>query len=482
MRGMEDLTVIHDKKAPPSPWLLASYRYATRRFNADAIVHVGTHGLVEWSRGKEWSPAAGDYPEFLVDNVPHAYVFNVLDPVEASIARRRSYATILSHLCPPLKSVEGSSDLRSLHRLVHDYYNAQSESRRASRRPGRRDLRSRRAHRLPRRRSRRMRTTAQYVGAVARRARLARRRVRAGRASTSTDATSPKTTGSTRSMPASSLPTWTSIVWSRAATVWTTTRIARDPQALERRRHLPSRHARRDSRRVAHADRERSLAPRRRSRPQRRARASFARARSPDSAMIGESLRSRRAQGVPRSRARAVEATRPRRRRRTRRLADSPRRALSCDPSHGRRDRRRLERAADRAQHGLDRRAHAAARSGAPQGKRTVEQLLENALEPSAALSRTPSASCFGAARCSRAKASASRRRSTCSARASPRISSAEPSAWTHPAGRARAPAHRHPGQHVDRLQEHVPRRDPPDPRSGCPRRRGRRTARDRTS
>ena len=36
MRGMEDLSVIHDKKAPPSPWLLASYRYATRRFNADA--------------------------------------------------------------------------------------------------------------------------------------------------------------------------------------------------------------------------------------------------------------------------------------------------------------------------------------------------------------------------------------------------------------------------------------------------------------
>ena len=127
MRGMEDLSVIHDKKAPPSPWLLSSYRYATRRFNADAIVHVGTHGLVEWSRGKEWSPASGDYPEFLVDNVPHAYIFNVLDPVEASIARRRSYATILSHLCPPLKSTDGSADLRNLHRLVHEYYNTQSE-------------------------------------------------------------------------------------------------------------------------------------------------------------------------------------------------------------------------------------------------------------------------------------------------------------------------------------------------------------------
>jgi hypothetical protein len=47
----------------------------------------------------------------------------VLDPVEASIARRRSYATILSHLCPPLRSVEGSSDLRNMHHLVHDYYN-----------------------------------------------------------------------------------------------------------------------------------------------------------------------------------------------------------------------------------------------------------------------------------------------------------------------------------------------------------------------
>jgi cobalamin biosynthesis Mg chelatase CobN len=127
MQGMEDMSVIHDKQAPPSPWLLASYRYATRRFNADAMIHVGTHGLVEWSRGKEWSPAKGDYPEFLVDGCPHAYIFNILDPVEASIARRRSYATILSHLCPPMKAVEGSEDLRNLHRLVHDYYNASSE-------------------------------------------------------------------------------------------------------------------------------------------------------------------------------------------------------------------------------------------------------------------------------------------------------------------------------------------------------------------
>lgn len=128
MQGMEDLSVIHDKQAPPSPWLLASYRYATRRFNADAMVHVGTHGLVEWSKGKEWCPASGDYPEFLVDGCPHAYIFNILDPVEASIARRRSYATILSHLCPPLRAVEGSEDLRSLHRLVHEYYNTQSDN------------------------------------------------------------------------------------------------------------------------------------------------------------------------------------------------------------------------------------------------------------------------------------------------------------------------------------------------------------------
>jgi cobalamin biosynthesis Mg chelatase CobN len=127
MRGMEDLSAIHDKQAPPSPWLTASYRYATRRFNADAMIHVGTHGLVEWSRGKEWCPAKGDYPEFLVDGCPHAYIFNILDPVEASIARRRSYATIISHLCPPLRTVEGSEDLRNLHQLVHDYYNTHAE-------------------------------------------------------------------------------------------------------------------------------------------------------------------------------------------------------------------------------------------------------------------------------------------------------------------------------------------------------------------
>jgi cobalamin biosynthesis Mg chelatase CobN len=127
MRGMEDLTKMHDKQAPPSPWLLASYRYATRRFNADALVHVGTHGLVEWSKGKEWCPSKGDYPEFLIDNVPHAYIYNVIDPVEGSIARRRAYATIVSHLSPPLRQVDGSEDLRALHRLVHDYYNTTSD-------------------------------------------------------------------------------------------------------------------------------------------------------------------------------------------------------------------------------------------------------------------------------------------------------------------------------------------------------------------
>ena len=73
-----------------------------------------------------YGTAAGDYPEFLVDRTPHAYIFNIVDPVEASIARRRSYATILSHLCPPLVAVDGSEDLRNLHRLVHDYYNTNS--------------------------------------------------------------------------------------------------------------------------------------------------------------------------------------------------------------------------------------------------------------------------------------------------------------------------------------------------------------------
>ena len=88
-----------------------------------------------------------------IDNVPHAYIFNVLDPVEASIARRRSYATILSHLCPPLRvdrRQRGSAQPAPPRARLLQHA---ERRRREARRHRRRDRRRGRAHRLPGRRA-----------------------------------------------------------------------------------------------------------------------------------------------------------------------------------------------------------------------------------------------------------------------------------------------------------------------------------------
>ena len=88
----------HDKDLPPHHQYAAFYRWLDAE--TDAIVHVGTHGTLEFLRGKELTPAAEDDADMLLGDLPHFYIYQTGNPSEAMTAKRRAMATLVSYSTP----------------------------------------------------------------------------------------------------------------------------------------------------------------------------------------------------------------------------------------------------------------------------------------------------------------------------------------------------------------------------------------------
>ncbi|MDX2099505.1 MAG: cobaltochelatase subunit CobN [Leptolyngbyaceae cyanobacterium bins.59] len=110
---------------PPQEYL-AFYYWVRQCFGAQAIVHVGKHGNLEWLPGKSLALSQDCYPEVAIGPLPHLYPFIVNDPGEGSQAKRRAQAVILDHLTPPLTRAELYGPLQELENLIDEYYEAQS--------------------------------------------------------------------------------------------------------------------------------------------------------------------------------------------------------------------------------------------------------------------------------------------------------------------------------------------------------------------
>lgn len=105
----------------PHHGFMAFYLYLDRIFRADAIVHVGTHGALEFMPGKQAGLSDQCWPDRLIGELPNIYLYSVNNPSEGSIAKRRSYATLISYLTPPLESAGLYRDLASLKELIRSY-------------------------------------------------------------------------------------------------------------------------------------------------------------------------------------------------------------------------------------------------------------------------------------------------------------------------------------------------------------------------
>ena len=108
---------------PPHNYF-AFYAWLREAFGADAIVHLGKHGNLEWLPGKALALSAECFPEAVLGPTPHLYPFIVNDPGEGTQAKRRTSAVIVDHLTPPLTRAETYGPLKDLEALVDEFYEA----------------------------------------------------------------------------------------------------------------------------------------------------------------------------------------------------------------------------------------------------------------------------------------------------------------------------------------------------------------------
>lgn len=114
----------HDPDLVPPHGYLAFYAWLRRSFGAQATVHVGKHGNLEWLPGKALALSEACFPQAIVGPTPQLYPFIVNDPGEGAQAKRRIGAVILDHLTPPLSRAESYGPLKALEALVDEYYEA----------------------------------------------------------------------------------------------------------------------------------------------------------------------------------------------------------------------------------------------------------------------------------------------------------------------------------------------------------------------
>ncbi len=115
---------IHSPDLPPPHRYLAQYFWIEKVFNANAICHIGKHGTVEWLPGKSIGLSNKCFPNIICPAIPNIYPFIVNDPGEGSQAKRRTAATIIDHLTPPLDRSELYGKYSILENYLDEYFEA----------------------------------------------------------------------------------------------------------------------------------------------------------------------------------------------------------------------------------------------------------------------------------------------------------------------------------------------------------------------
>ena len=124
--GESPVAIYHDPDLPPSHHYLAAYWWLDRVFGADALVHLGKHGTLEWLPGKGLALSAACAPDAVLGAVPLVYPFIVNDPGEGTQAKRRAHAVIVDHLIPPMQRAETYDDLARLEQLLDEHAQVQA--------------------------------------------------------------------------------------------------------------------------------------------------------------------------------------------------------------------------------------------------------------------------------------------------------------------------------------------------------------------
>ncbi|WIV67481.1 cobaltochelatase subunit CobN [Natrialbaceae archaeon AArc-T1-2] len=129
--GMDPSKVYHDSDLQPPHDYYAFYAWLREAYEADAVVHLGTHGSLEWLPGKTVGLNGESAPDALVSDLPNVYPYIVNNPGEGTQAKRRSYAAIVDYLTPVMRAAGTYDDLSELEELASEYRQAGMEDARS---------------------------------------------------------------------------------------------------------------------------------------------------------------------------------------------------------------------------------------------------------------------------------------------------------------------------------------------------------------
>ncbi|HEY3026503.1 MAG TPA: cobaltochelatase subunit CobN [Pyrinomonadaceae bacterium] len=117
----DPMRLLMARSGAPHHGFMAFYTYLQKVFQADAVIHVGTHGAMEFMPGKQVGLSGECWPDRLIGELPNIYIYSVNNPSEGTIAKRRSYAELTSYLTPPIENAGLYKELASLKEMLMAY-------------------------------------------------------------------------------------------------------------------------------------------------------------------------------------------------------------------------------------------------------------------------------------------------------------------------------------------------------------------------
>ena len=117
----DPMRLLFSRSASPHHGFAAYYTFLNKIWGADAVLHFGTHGSLEFMPGKQMGMSGTCYPDNLIGSIPNLYYYAANNPSEATIAKRRGYAETISYLTPPAENAGLYKGLKELSELIGSY-------------------------------------------------------------------------------------------------------------------------------------------------------------------------------------------------------------------------------------------------------------------------------------------------------------------------------------------------------------------------
>lgn len=124
----DPMRMMFERDLTPHPQYAAFYRWLEEGLQADATIHVGTHGTYEWLPGNPLGNTKENWSDIFMGNLPNLYIYTANNPSEGSLAKRRGYATIISHNVPPYGRAALYGQLDEMKSLVWEFNEAMQGS------------------------------------------------------------------------------------------------------------------------------------------------------------------------------------------------------------------------------------------------------------------------------------------------------------------------------------------------------------------